>query len=307
MKIGIPRALLYYRDGALWQTFFETLGHEVVLSAPTDRAILEQGQHRAIDEACLACKVYLGHVASLVGRCDCVFVPRVANFGPEGIFCTKFEALPDMVRNLFRADGLEVLDCEVDGKNGIEEQDAASALGWKLGATVEEAKDAYEAGLQARRDQWLQQIKQQEEALKQTGLKILLVGHDYNVFDAYVGAPICRALERMETTPIFAAVSDHDTIRAAGLALSPTLPWTVSREQLGVVSELSQQVDGIILMSAFPCGPDSMVNDLLVRKLHGIPVLTLTLDAQDASAGLETRLESFVDILRFRQEAVRHG
>lgn len=30
MKIGIPRAMLYYRDGALWQTFFQTLGHEVV-------------------------------------------------------------------------------------------------------------------------------------------------------------------------------------------------------------------------------------------------------------------------------------
>ena len=50
-------------------------------------------------------------------------------------------------------------------------------------------------------------------------------------------------------------------------------------------------------MSAFPCGPDSMVNDLLTRKLQELPILVLTLDAQDGSAGLETRLESFVDIL----------
>lgn len=54
MKIGIPRAMLYYRDGALWQTFFQTLGHEVVLSRPTDREILELGIRYAIDEACLA-------------------------------------------------------------------------------------------------------------------------------------------------------------------------------------------------------------------------------------------------------------
>ena len=60
-------------------------------------------------------------------------------------------------------------------------------------------------------------------------------------------------------------------------------------------------------MSAFPCGPDSMVNELLTRKLHDRPILVLTMDAQDGSAGLETRLESFVDILKFRQEAACHG
>ncbi len=87
----------------------------------------------------------------------------------------------------------------------------------------------------------------------------------------------------------------------------PTVPWMVSRELLGAVVALKGQVDGIILMSAFPCGPDSMVNDLLTRKLQELPILVLTLDAQDGSAGLETRLESFVDILQFRREGICHG
>ena len=50
-----------------------------------------------------------------------------------------------------------------------------------------------------------------------------------------------------------------------------------------------------------------MVNDLLTRKLQELPILVLTLDAQDGSAGLETRLESFVDILQFRREGTCHG
>ncbi len=33
MKIGIPRALLYYRYHVLWETFFRELGSETVIQA----------------------------------------------------------------------------------------------------------------------------------------------------------------------------------------------------------------------------------------------------------------------------------
>jgi predicted nucleotide-binding protein (sugar kinase/HSP70/actin superfamily) len=60
-------------------------------------------------------------------------------------------------------------------------------------------------------------------------------------------------------------------------------------------------VDGIILLSAFPCGPDSMVNELITRKVKDVPMLNLVLDSQSGTAGIETRLESFVDIIRFKE------
>ena len=46
-----------------------------------------------------------------------------------------------------------------------------------------------------------------------------------------------------------------------------------------------------------------MTNELLTRRLHGIPVLNLVLDAQTGTAGIETRLESFLDIINFKQGA----
>ena len=45
--IGIPRALLHYRYGVLWQTFFEELGKTVVISDETDKAVLEAGIARS--------------------------------------------------------------------------------------------------------------------------------------------------------------------------------------------------------------------------------------------------------------------
>ena len=81
------------------------------------------------------------------------------------------------------------------------------------------------------------------------------------------------------------------------------MPWEVNREIFGAVQLCRDRVDGIILCTAFPCGPDSMTNDMLVRLVRDVPVLTIILDNQSGSAGLETRLESFVDILNFRKAA----
>lgn len=64
---------------------------------------------------------------------------------------------------------------------------------------------------------------------------------------------------------------------------------------------LREQADGLILLSAFPCGPDAMVNELITRRVKGLPILNLVMDAQSGTAGVETRLESFIDIIRFQR------
>ena len=115
-RIGMPRALLHYRYGTLWTTFFEALGCDVVLSDPTDRSTVAHGDALSNDECCLASKIYLGHVASLVDSdaCDAVFVPSIANVGRRRGFCTKFQALPDLVANTFADQRIEVLSCLVN-------------------------------------------------------------------------------------------------------------------------------------------------------------------------------------------------
>ena len=40
---------------------------------------------------------------------------------------------------------------------------------------------------------------------------------------------------------------------------------------------------------------------MLVRRLKNVPVLNLTLDAQSGTAGVETRIESFIDIIRYQK------
>lgn len=151
--------------------------------------------------------------------------------------------------------------------------------------------------------------RKQEDLLKRVSkmpegkrpLRILLAAHPYVIHDDFVGSPLADMLKEMETCVLFADRHNHEKALEKSFEFSDTLPWIVNREIIGTILDLYDQIDGIVLVSAFPCGPDSMTNDALMRCIKGKPILSLTVDAQSGTAGLETRLESFVDILRYQQ------
>lgn len=417
-RIGMPRALLFHRYGPLWTTFFEALGREVVLSEPTDKGTVERGDALSNDECCLASKVYLGHVASLLDTdaCDAVFVPSIANVGLHRGFCTKFQALPDLVANTFADERVCVLSClvnEREEKTGMKE--ALLGVAAQLGAGSREAKRAWKAAAhaqtQAERFAAARQMRalttlerareaarddkaaahsahaargtggaaygthaargagrttsargaddaggtdgtngmddanhnagtgrpngtasaggagprmaaavnaraldrtgseraavatpgaQSQRAAPEAPLGILLAAHPYVAHDPYLGGTLVDLLEGMGVTVLFTDETDRKRALQASFGFSSTLPWIVNRELVGSLMLLHEHVDGIVLVSAFPCGPDSMTDDAIVRCIQGKPILNLTIDAQSGTAGLETRMESFVDILRYQ-------
>ena len=62
---------------------------------------------------------------------------------------------------------------------------------------------------------------------------------------------------------------------------------------------LNEKVDGIIALSAFGCGPDSLMVDEIAYhcKEAGMPLIHLTIDEHTGEAGFITRLEAFTDML----------
>ncbi|MCD8134132.1 MAG: acyl-CoA dehydratase activase-related protein [Clostridiales bacterium] len=303
MKIGIPRALLYYRYAVLWETFFSELGMETVLSPRTTKALQDTGDRYAIDENCLSSKLFLGHVAALEGKCDMVFIPRIANFGKEGVLCSRFEAIYDICANTFREKNLRFLSCDVDPQQKKPEKEAYIGLARELNKTRPEAEAAWQKARQAREADIQNKIRKQEAALAATDkIRVLVVGHSYNLYDEYIGQPILKGIRRLDALPVCSDAVDLTQAQKDSLRICERVPWIMSRELLGAIQKYHDCVDGIILLTAFPCGPDSMVNEMIIRRVKDRPILNLLLDSQDASAGIETRLESFIDIIRFRKE-----
>lgn len=303
LVIGIPHALLYHRYGTLWHSFFEALGVKTIASSPTSRQLLEDGSALAVDEACLSLKIFFGHVRELLGHCDYILVPRISNFGRLRNFCVRFEALYDMTRCVFRESGQKFLAYNVDVLEGHGEAQAFEEMGQALGFSRNAVKKAYKAAQKADQSAWKAAVKRQEEKYHTNGLKILIAAHSYVICDPYIGRTVTDLLEALGVTPIRADIVNRETALKRSLELSPTCKWEVNREIIGSILMHQGQVDGIILLSAFPCGPDAMVNELLARKLKGVPLLNLILDSQTGTAGVETRLESFVDIIRLQKEA----
>ena len=299
--IGLPRAMLYYRYGILWRAFFQELGMETAVSDPTDRKILEQGTALAIDEACLSLKIYLGHVAALAGKCDYILVPRVSNFGRHRSMCTRFEALPDLVRNVFRDTDQKFLSYNVDVLLKKEEENAFLEMGRQLGCSSRAAKKAYKTAKKAELAHFRAGVQRQEELYRKDGMKILIAAHSYVMEDPYMGKTVTAYLRRSGVIPLRADLTDRDAALKRSRELSPTCKWEINREILGGIALHREDADGIILLSAFPCGPDAMVNELIARRVKGIPLLNLVLDSQTGTAGVETRLESFIDIIRFKE------
>ncbi len=301
MKIGIPRSFLYYKYHYLWESFFEELGIDYVVSPFTNREIYKQGTIRAIDEACLSSKIYLGHIDYLLGKCDYILVPRVFGY-EEGTICTKFQAIYDVVNNTFRDQNIKILYYNINPRETANEFRSFLKMGKFLGKKKAAITRAYIIAKQTQKVQQIMALKRQEELLSKEGLKILLVGHQYNVYDRYIGGPILQTLKELGATPIIADICDKKEALEESKKISETLPWAFNKELVGAIQIYREKVDGIILMSSFPCGPDSLVNEMILRRVKGIPILNLILDGQEGSAGLETRLESFIDIIKIRKE-----
>lgn len=315
--VGIPRALLYHRYAPAWTAFFEAIGRDVVVSRPTDAAMLERGAALSVDECCLASKIYMGHVESLIGTCDAVFVPAMADLGRLKGFCTKYQALADLVRNTFADTPLRVVSCFVSAQTDSSIENAFVDLALRFAATPKEAKAAVKAARAALKEaeksahaaleEELRRIDEEKKRAKHAEagdepLTILVAAHPYVAHDPMIGETVIGTLREMGASVILASDFDHARAYKESKGFSKTMPWVVNRELTGAMLCLRDRIDGIVLVSAFPCGPDSMTNDAIARRIEGKPLLTLTVDAQSGTAGLETRVESFVDILRYRRK-----
>lgn len=293
MKVGIPRGLFYYHYGDLWKFFFDKLNISYIVSPETNREIRMLGSKYATDEMCLSLKNYIGHVAYLTNICDCVLVPRIDNYGKDLQTCTNFLACYDIINNLF---DIKVIDYNICLTDGETEEKAFLKLGKFFSKSRLEIRNAYLYALMKYKKKLKREVLRNMNGLKEDGKKILLVSHPYNTYDSMIGKPVVDYLKSLGCIVIYSDLFDKEKCIRNSLCLSDGLYWRFSREIIGSIVECSDQVDGILFLSTFPCGLDSLVNELVIRKLNK-KCLNLVIDDMDAFAGIETRLESFVDIL----------
>ena len=299
ITIGIPKALLYYKYSELWTSFFEELGCEIIVSPNTSKKILEDGIKFSLDESCMAMKIYMGHVYYLIDKCDYILVPRLKCIKKNEKLCTNFSALYDLVNNIFDK---KLINYNVDVEHKEDELYAFVTMGLSLGFSYRKIVSAYHIAKEKEKMLKEREISKQKSIIASSNkIKILLAGHPYNLHDEFIGKQIENVLEKNNIEIIYSDKYDTKYLEQEVKKISPKNYWTYNKEIIGAISHYQELVDGIILITSFPCGPDSLSNEMILRNVK-IPITNLIIDEANSDTGLLTRIESFIDILEERRK-----
>lgn len=317
-KVGIPRGLFYYKYFPLWKTFFEELGAEITVSDATNKRILDAGVKACVDEACLPVKLFHGHVLNLVGRVDCLFIPRFTSISKNEYVCPQFGGLPDTVRHTLKQLP-PVIDTEVNlRKSSANSWKAALETGKWFTSDKQLIKAAYEKAIYEYR-KYRDTVRQgeipfaapgrysaDENAVGEKLLTIAVIGHAYNIYDTHINMNMIQKLQKSGIKVITPDMVEEDAINLYTSMLHKPMFWNFGRKALGSVFHLADtgKIDGIIYVMSFGCGIDSFVSDLMERRLRrqaDLPFILLTLDEHSGEAGLNTRLEAFIDMIEWRK------
>lgn len=298
IKIGIPKALLFYKYGNLWINFFENLGFDIIVSPNTNLETLEKGKAKLDDEACLSLKIFMGHVDYLIDKCDYILIPRIACLNRHEKLCTNFQALYDLVRNIYNK---RLIHYNVDVEKKEDEFYAFVTMGLDLGFKYRTVVKAYHEAKKQEQITLERRISKQKALLASSKkTKILLAGHPYNLYDEFTSGPIIKLLKENDVDIIYSDLYNQKYLKQEVEEISKKNYWTYNREIIGSISHYKENVDGIILVTAFPCGPDSLSNEMILRQIKDKPIIQLIVDETTGEAGLATRIESFIDIIKER-------
>lgn len=321
LRVGIPRALLYYSYYPAWKVFFEEIGAEVILSKKTSREIVTDGIKNAVDEACLPVKIFYGHVISLKDKVDYLFVPRLVSVEKKARICPKFLGLPEMIK--YGISGLPpIIDTVVDLSNSPGQIFNAA---WQIGKVLQVSPlRLFPAFLKARRSlenyqklllagylpeeamEIMQENISPREKVKGKKLTILLLGHPYSIYDAYFSMNLLDKIKRMGVSFITPEMIRSKSVEKYWRSFPRKMYWTFGRKNWGGASYFIEHggIDGIIYLTAFGCGIDSFLGELIereVRKAGNMPFMFINIDEHTGEAGMLTRLEAFIDMIKWRE------
>lgn len=321
IRIGIPRVLLYYRYFQFWKTFFGNLGFEIVVSRPSHRGFLEEGFKYAEEDNCIPIKMAFGHALHLRDQVDFLFVPRLISLDRKSCFCPRTAGLPEMLR--YSLPSLPpILDPYVDERHrGSTLFSSFSEMARGLGKKRNEIKEAFQKAKQAYQSYWESWKKGETPELpssqddvprlqKDIGNKIAVVGHPYCLYDPFFNFNALKLLQESGISVLTQEMVSSDQIDFQIERLGKDIYWTFGREILGAGLHYlyTDQIDGLIYLTCFSCGVDSMIEPILshrVRKESDNLYLCLMVDEHTGGGGMMTRLEAFFETIERRKRFLR--
>ena len=302
-KIGMNRSLAISSLLPLYSEFFAELGLEVVLP----EEVQEEGIQQETAAFCHPVEISHGYMYDLLSNYsyDYIFLPHikglfVENGAEESMLCPMAQAEPYYLSSVWpelKKDN--VFSPVLSFKDGYESATSQFVkVGKELGFSEVQVKKAYKKAVENQRDF--------ENKLKEMGKEVLeyleenpsekavvLFGRPYNAFvsEANMGIPH-KFASRGEL------ILSFDMLPIDDIDVFDKMYWSMGQKIMKGADFVSghPSLFGAYITN-FSCGPDSFLINYFRDENGSKPSLTLELDSHTADAGLNTRIEAFLDVV----------
>ncbi len=164
----------------------------------------------------------------------------------------------------------------------------------------------------------LQELSDQSK--ENTVLRVKIIGEIYMVLEPRVnfhlettlgkmGVEVIRPLSMSQWVEEHLLGAMFPALKQRTVLLSrPFLPAFVGGHGRETVAEMVDagvnRLDGVIQVLPFTCMPEIVAQSIIpeLSKVYDLPILILVIDEHSGEAGLMTRLEAFVDLIRRRKD-----
>jgi len=299
--VGIPRAFSVYTLWPFYSWFFHSLGIEVKLSDE----ILQEGVAKVESAYCFPAEIAHGAVQSIINsEADFIFVPHFRDMPSyekevHANFCPITQSLPYYIKKAFTevTDNM-ILSPIISFKYGTEKAlEGMLELSTQLDVSKSEIEKAFKIAYKKQEDFFEKYktlgIEAMEKAKKADHPVIAVLGRPYNAFtkDANMGIP-------KKFTSRGYSIIPYDMLPFEETKIFNNMYWYYGQQDMKAATYLKDEENIFItFISNFSCAPDSFMLHYIKWIMGTKPFLILELDSHSADAGIDTRVEAFLDII----------
>ncbi len=307
--IGINLSFHTHTIYPLFYNFFSKLGFKVILSDKVE----EEGLEREISSFCYPAQLSLGLFQDLVNKNpDYFFIPEIFEMYVEdadyhrldfNCTCVFVSGEPFYIKQAFK-------DCNIENKlitpflnfaNGFDKEiESFVKVAKQIGIDDEnKAREAFLYALSVQNKYQNELYCMGEEFLEYlennpSEMAVVLVGRPYNSFTetANKGIP-----QKFASRGIY--VIPYDMFDYRDESVDDNMYWEGGKKVLKVAKLIKKHPQLFAtFITNYSCGPDSMVLTTFRSIMGTKPSLTLELDGHTADAGINTRIDAALDIIR---------
>jgi len=299
--VAINYSLMTHALFPLYHGFFDALGFRVLLGKEVD----EQGMKRRGAEFCYPVELAHGTLQGLIKTgAHTYFLPFVkalpkAKFAQTSVSCPMVQSEQFYLQAAFHELSGRVLSPVLDFSEGYASPlPAFIKMAGMLGVKKALAEKAFYKGV-ADQEAFIKRCKKMgREFLRDLEaqpekIAIVLFGRPYNAFTSLANMGIPKKFVSRGYSII-----PHEFLSLSGEQPEDYMYWATGQSILQAAKYVRKHPRLFpVYITNFSCGPDSFLIGYFRKIMGNKPSLTLELDSHTADAGLDTRIEAFLDVV----------